>query len=233
MRLVTIVREPIAAYLSWYNHRLTQPELFWASSISCPAVVQPLARGLAPSFEFLALCELGTWERACGHAGGAAVNMTCLESQSALHGSRADGVMNRMDAAHLERWTRVWPRRQLLVLQFEHLVLSFPDALRRLRNFYGLPQTTAHVASLPRVNARKSTCKLSSIPCGVRRTLQTMYAPWNDALNLQLAHDRATGAAHWAEAAVAIGNSTVACHDTGLGPSLQQVNLSRCQAYME
>lgn len=222
IRLLAVVREPIAAYLSWYNHRLSEPKLWSKVSSSCDYAHQ----GLAPSFPFFTRCELDSWKREC--PAWRAVNIQ--ESTSCDYRRANNGLGMGMYAAQVSQWVHAWPRQQLLVVGFEFLSRNFSQTIRTVLSFTSLhiDKLQLDAARLPHVNSQSTACKLRTIGCDSLNALQRLFRPWNAAFNDAIARDIEDGTAPPEQMAVRLGDSTISCTNiTNIG-SDRWVNLSRC-----
>ena len=231
IRLLAVVREPVAAYLSWYNHRLSEPR-HWSSIPSSCAYAR---QGLAPSFPFFAKCELKSWQQNCPAWRAGTQASTSCDYQRA-----ANGLGKGMYAAQISQWGKTWPRQQLLVVGFESLSRNFSQTIQTVLSFTGLhaDKLQLDAARLPHVNSQPTACKLRTIGCDSLNALQLVFRPWNAAFNGAIARDIEDGTAPPEQMAVQLGDSTLSCTGTAnIGPvSLYSmgeleprwVNLSRC-----
>ena len=231
IRLLAVVREPVAAYLSWYNHRLSEPR-HWSSIPSSCAYAR---QGLAPSFPFFAKCGLKAWQQECP-----AWSAGTQASTSCDYRAQSNGLGKGMYAAQISQWGKTWPRQQLLVVGFESLSRNFSQTIQTVLSFTGLhaDKLQLDAARLPHVNSQPTACKLRTIGCDSLNALQLVFRPWNAAFNGAIARDIEDGTAPPEQMAVQLGDSTLSCTDTAnIGPvSLYSmgeleprwVNLSRC-----
>ena len=83
------------------------------------------------------------------------------------------------------------PRSQLLVLSFERLVTEPKDSLKRVTQFYGLPEMADN--TLPHTNTQDGDHKVDVISCESRSVLQRLYGDWNQMLERGLRVDRNKG----------------------------------------
>lgn len=226
LRLVSLLRSPIARHLSWYNHMLVEPGQFsWLEPRSCRDKWSPVVRsGMAPSFAEKTQCELDDWQSSCPNGG---VNLTCYSAR-ARRDATASGVMIGMYLAQLHQWRGSgWRRDQMLVLQMERLLTDPADSLSRLSRFLGFSPPLRANVTLPWWNELPSACKQRAIECRTRDTLQLVYQPWNDALAKSLARDQLEGAAPESEPAfITWGDEAVNCTDA----RKPQVKLAECRA---
>ena len=203
LRLIALLREPVARHLSWYNHRLTTPRLskwsFWTSrQASCQPWFGALPGGHAPPHLALVRCEYEHWQsKGCQRSIGNATAECWIRSQQAS--SSPSWIEGGIYLPQLLLWQRRFPRGQLLVLQFEQTIR---EGVARALDFAGLgaPERVGEAVGgpsimLPHNNSKPSQCKQSQVHCSVVRMLVPLYKPWNSLLLQQLHRDTATGKA--------------------------------------
>ena len=94
----------------------------------------------------------------------------------------------------IRAWTRQpLLRSQLLVIDFDRLVLQPDDVLPRVTSFMGLP--TLRKNELPHENEQQYARKVDVISCDTARTLYSVYSEWNERLVRGLREDRELGIA--------------------------------------
>ena len=234
LRLIAVLREPIARDLSYFNHVVGE-----GNSTSAQLNLAPLCD--ASSYAANVRCELEKWEACVRDAGTA--NRTLMEQYAACPGwdrviMRSKMVTGRhlvgqgghflqlargAYAAQLTRWTQSgFARSQLLVLSFEALTLNYYRTLRQILAFarvgggQGLDDAALAAAGVPlesldALNSHAGPRKVRTIPCATQRELERFFGPWNGWLYKRLADERARGAAPPQEEAFAPFAERVRC----------------------
>jgi len=173
-RLVVILRDPISRQFSWYNHeiKLCVPPL--------RKYMNSRKRITLVGGEIAAACAK---DKHCKHLCPAAEGKTMTIKQEL-------GVLNSFDdyvaasgrhdvnlyARSLERWLQVFPRRQLLVLNFEQLVRANSTLLDAVAQHYQIKPFPPGVM-LPRDNAASFDPTLQTqLQCSSVARLEQQYA---------------------------------------------------------
>ena len=132
VRLVTILREPLARDLSYYNHRvdenLRRPEWTraWYDGLVpvqkfCLAPTVHRGRPRLPRYEDEAQCEADRW-KACLASAGVGRPLHEQYEHCVTGGEYRGSIARGLYAMHLARWKRYFAREQILVLQCQELV---------------------------------------------------------------------------------------------------------------
>lgn len=200
LRFIALLREPIARHLSWFNHRLAEPIertgnwswSFWEQAArACPSQFGPLPVGFAPPHNTFVQCEHDLWRKHGGCQSNSSHATDCWKR--AMQSSPWQSVLaGGIYAPQLALWSAAFPRRQLIVLQFEQLL---QEGAARALEFAGLSASSTRRTELPHVNTKPSRCHLSEVSCTVVRALKTIFDPWNDFLTARLRHDHSAGRA--------------------------------------
>ena len=89
-----------------------------------------------------------------------------------------------MYAAQLPRYTQLFPRRNILVLQFDDLMMRerTADYVGRILSFFGLP-ARPELSKLPEDNQWDYARKVKLPLCSTREKLLEVFSGWNEALS--------------------------------------------------
>ena len=213
LRLVAVLREPVSRHLSWYNHRLStsniklvakekrkENEAFWnVVKDRCGTSFWKPREGMAPSHAMLAACDLHRWRvGGCGGASGggnssSAVDTACWLTQTQTW-INFTWFVEGLYAPQIDYWSTIWPRKQLLVLDFDTL-LNRKDAISRVLTFAGVNSGRGHTPTIPHSNEKPSACKAALVECATLHAMAPLIAPWNEALYTRLHADTLSGRA--------------------------------------
>lgn len=163
VRLIAVLREGASRSLSWYNHRLAGTNV--ASTFCGGAHGHVQAGRYVPSFANDSACEL---RKPVG------------SSVTLRQGRYPDA---------LARWRAVWPRKQLLVINFEQLAAQGEQHMQFVIGpFVGVGQA---MVSMPHANEQASALKVHAMCCETFCKLATRFGPANEQLYRMLDHDAA------------------------------------------
>jgi hypothetical protein len=181
VKFVAILREPISRALSWYNHVRSCSFTAGCDLESLGAqcyrqVMKDIKPGTKPTFDATVRCAVNRPE--LGNFG------------------REDEAMLEYGyyAKSLETWTKIWQRKNMLILSYDKLDDNADATLELVIKHYGLPKRKI-VAPIEHLNTQSSPNKIEVIQCSTLATLHSHYFPHNDALYRQLAQDRNSGKA--------------------------------------
>jgi hypothetical protein len=175
-RFAVILRDPTVRSFSWYNHMMNH----------CVAHLRSVAADLAKRNVTI---PAEGWDTAkfCGerHCKG----LQCIEKAKFL---RKDNVVASLatfaeyvNSTHfplqvgfyaqwLKHWLQYFERRQLLILNFEHLLNDTPAIVHSITRFFGLNLPLQPNITLPHDNGALMHTVLD---CATREKLHAVYAP--------------------------------------------------------
>lgn len=215
-RLLIILREPIARDMSFYN--MLRGE--WVTQGSKGDVVEGQGsikkhlcgtkadQGIFPSYAESVGCFLEHWHKTC--LAGKDYN---IDDESAgveteqMRGYREcslgstwtdDNNYNRMTdgmyAAQLPRYSRVFPRSHIMVLQFDTMLSNQDDSIQRILGFYGFPaKSLTTLKVFPTENHQDFIGKVEAPACETQLKLRGIFNFWNKLLYKHLDYERKNG----------------------------------------
>ena len=131
MRFVTMVREPIARDLSWFNH--LKREENWPF---CAPTPNGNGAGQSPTYAEDAQCNLDLLQSCLDFEPGADELVdkyfACKRHPRLLHW-KLNSISAGLYVAHLERWAQFVKHSQLLVLKMESFMVDTETCARALR----------------------------------------------------------------------------------------------------
>lgn len=227
VRMLLLLREPIARDLSYYNHMLANHLHKAKSHMSaglgedvCDNSYLSAAKtpGKAPAYSSHVSCEIKIWEKCLAAAGGShsAAYAKCQDLKKKNKGGETGKtyLTSGMYAAQVKRWTSYWRRNQILVLQMESLLKETKTYMAHVYGFMGFPAPPP--AKLPNKNEKKYSFTVHSIQCSTKERLKQVYAPWNAELYSMTSNDHAQGKVSPHEPAFPHFPDTVSCHGSSL-----------------
>ncbi|KAJ8602985.1 hypothetical protein CTAYLR_001498 [Chrysophaeum taylorii] len=179
VKLIAVLREPIARELSLYNHERANGYDWWVAPGICSA-------SGSETFEQFANCQLASYRT---------LNVSIAQyddAQRVLFREFLYGIWKGLYVPHLDAWRRSFSRRQLYVMSYD--TLSTPEEMAtNLAKFLGLYPLERKVW-LPARNTqkreRREYTKQYTITCAIRDDLQAVFEPWNDRLYRTLRVDQ-------------------------------------------
>ncbi|KAJ8606502.1 hypothetical protein CTAYLR_005897 [Chrysophaeum taylorii] len=180
VKLIAVLREPIARELSLYNHERALG-FDWDTD---PGVCS--ASG-SHAFEDFAACQLEAYGRL-------EANISQYDdAQRKLYLELSYGIWNGLYVAHIDAWRRSFSRRQLYLVSYD--AMSEPTKMATdVAKFLGLFPLKRQVW-LPVRNANNNTKKQRTITCDIRDDLHAVFQPWNARLYETLREDLEQGLA--------------------------------------
>ena len=132
VRLVTVLREPLARDLSYYNHRVDENlrrsewTRAWYDGLVpvqkfCLAPTVHRGHPRLPRYEDEAQCEADRWS-ACLESAGVGRTLREQYEHCVTGGEYRGSIARGLYAMHLDRWKRYFAREQILVRQCQELV---------------------------------------------------------------------------------------------------------------
>lgn len=174
IRMLAILREPIARDLSWYNHRLLDPGLPDAGNLSFCAQVSD---GYGPTYAEETLCGYEKLKHCLATPGAKASGLMGAYANCKEGDRNVEGLTVGMYAAHIQRWTKFFSRKHIMIFQYEQFVKHTQTHLRATSRFFGVPELRTD--SLPLLNTHEGSKKIHTIECETSRVLKEVFQPWN------------------------------------------------------
>ena len=211
-RFLAILREPLSRDLSWYNHRLTEPN--WEFCAPSP---HGTGVGHGPTYAAEAKCGIARFETCLdagrGNAAGRAaaakapsegranatsssagkrnarlrnLYLKCMES-----GLKPGAIASGIYGMHYHRWTHFIPRSQMMFLEFDSMMADVETHISAAVSFFGLPSAAARnvtkAKKLRMTNDHRTSYKLNKVECSTASELTRTFRPWNEMLYALLA----------------------------------------------
>jgi hypothetical protein len=164
-RFIAVLREPIDRLVSWYNHKKAKSPCDFCHFCS------------GASFKADAECIMRNYNRG---------SMDAWYANQNNHGAPPNDI-NRAMLYHaaLTRWRAAWPRSQLMVVNFGHLVSDSHNYLVRLRDFTGI----ARLGVLPFPHGNNKGSLVKKVDCPTWTRLHALHASANAQLYSMLDQD--------------------------------------------
>jgi hypothetical protein len=193
VRIIATVREPIGQHLSWYNHRVdanAQRTTTCAWGFGGPGKAGGAGEHFCLSYSQLIDREFRLLPR-CAVAHRDPADLACMDRHQSANGY-AEGLAVPIYVTQLRRYKQAWPRKQILIVQFEQLVAEQDDGLSRIGRFIGMQFAERR---FPHSNEHSGPCKLhqSDVPCETLHRMQDLFRPYNAALFADLADEHEQG----------------------------------------
>lgn len=160
LKIVVILREPIARDLSIYNHKASlfreqaSRNIFWKNA------VDKKSGDLMPFEEYVRKAFYNMQ-----HPNG-----PCSDSNNSF--------CYGLYAMFLKRWMKLFKHRQLLVLSYSELIENEAKLMWRLRTFIGLDDSVG-ATEIERVNSKHDVKKISLPPCRLQNKMAHGYEAAN------------------------------------------------------
>lgn len=191
IRIVMILREPISRDLSWYNHQLAEPKLVQGSLPEYPAYVK---------------AEMEKWEACKTEKDGNRI-LAANECHD-TDGNPKSSLQWGMYSVQIDRALRNWPRKQMFIMNMDHMLDNTHMYMKGMFKFMGLSEGAAF-SSIPSDNTHDSPNKVESMPCSIKKDLQTIYKPFNQDLYRLLGREGSSSG----ELAFQQFSNDAKCHD--------------------
>jgi len=191
MRFVSMVREPIARDLSWFNHLKREDN--WPF---CAATPDGNGPGQSPSYAAEAACNLDLLNKCLDFESGVEGLVekfaACKRHPRLLH-FKLNSLAAGLYVAHVERWAQFVKHSQLIVLNLESFMKNKAEHWTALFNFMGLPGKLGPEATTEN-DAQNEAClsvrgntpeveyPVGDISCDARNELAAFFKPWNELL---------------------------------------------------
>lgn len=206
-RFLAIFREPISRDISFYNMIRGS----WVDQGSPATDYQPghglisanlcgtqIEQGIFPTYTEAVECELVKWKRCVHNAGGEweAYRQCSLDTQFKKTFTGHTRLTDGMYVAQITRYSKVFPRQHILVLNFADMVApdKSADFIARTLKFFGLP-AMPELTSYPEENVHDYDGKVHLPDCETRDAMMQIFGDWNSQLYEQLSSDKSSGAA--------------------------------------
>ena len=172
LRMILILRDPVARELSLYNHkaalareRKADQVQFWSDVVKDDGTVN------GTIIEFSEFAEATTFSRINQRTG------LCFKwSQHRMQGCYG------LYAHHLKNWMFEFQPNQILVLSYDELISNKKTLMGRVRSFLRLDPTVNGTEDIPLSNQRKGEHKVSIMPCSVQARLYSLFNQSNEQL---------------------------------------------------
>lgn len=221
VKMIAILREPIARDLSMYN----MAKADWAnhnhsdmtrvghiSTQFCGGHVFRKRKGNAtaevvefPSYAQSVACRVRDWQNRCMRAAKgdrADAALRCSYQSGKALANKEQITFNRltigMYAPQVSRYAAIFTRARLMVLNFDSLVFKGEQGehIQRVAKFLSLPTSKNLGKQLPTDTSEIFPGKLAKADCKSRDTLWQLYSPFNAELVEQLAATKDEASEH-------------------------------------
>jgi hypothetical protein len=168
LKVILILREPVARELSWYNHKKdmyfkdqkhTDPRAFWLN------VVKDERNRTVYSFDEY-------------------VDEFLLQKQPSILKAKdfsCRGTMCKsVYSIQLQQWFEWMPRDRMLILSYQELMTDPMISMKRIEDFLGLPNK--HHTEFDKTNTHSHPNKTALPSCQTRNKLAAIFQPWNEEL---------------------------------------------------
>lgn len=204
IKMLIMLREPIARDLSYYNHMLSnhmtgfQKMSAGSAESMCSESFLSYAEepDTAPTYTEYVECELAIWNQCVEDAKktpDATSYETCQNLKREQKGGETDltFLTSGMYSEQIERWKASWPRHQMLVVQMEDLLQNTQERFSTIYKFFDFPAPPVSV--LPNNNVQDYDFTVTEIDCPTKNKLKEIYEPYNRRLYRMLKEDQAKG----------------------------------------
>lgn len=195
VKMVAVLREPIARDLSVYNMMKAS---WWEHKDSDHTTLGSISQILCgkfshwifPTYKEAVDCKVDQWYENCDPDRHLGVNNATTDGlRDAYHkcgyystkSNSANRLTNGMYFAQLSNYLDHFHRSHVMLLNFDSLVADQPAYINHIVKFYGLP-THANPGLLPTANSEMFPGKVKKITCDSRDALYAIYQPFNNAL---------------------------------------------------
>lgn len=244
LRMLILVREPIARDLSWYNHKLSENEERKRAGSSgrfgfCAERLSGSSSSPALTYSAEASCQKSKLNT-CMSRGAMLQRIHLHESfnfEEKMQMLQEYWVCTNPDATddgggpsltwgfyapQIATWrsAKGLMRSQMLIIDYEDLFEKSATTLNVITSFYGLPRLRN--TRLPKANTKASSAKLETISCSTKQLLTEIYRPWNRMLFNDLWQDHEQGNHPQGEPRFqGFGDSRVKCSDATMSPTAE------------
>ena len=164
LKIIIVVREPVARELSLYNHL----------AVECRGTISDSCFARRIIFKHN---SNGTYLRSFHEYADYLFSDNAIAQIPALKQSRPTG----MYGDHFEQWLHYFDRKQILILSYDELKQDEPSFLQRVVSFLNLDVGTKIIKSGTKPkNTKMSSSKIDLPPCDVQDQLSKMFLSSND-----------------------------------------------------
>ncbi|KAJ8598117.1 hypothetical protein CTAYLR_009505 [Chrysophaeum taylorii] len=174
VKLIAVLREPIARELSLFNHERWSGFDWSGGSSTCSA-------SKLPSFEAYAGCQVAIY-------GTLNATQNDDDTQRKIYQNLGFGLWKGMYIIHLATWRRSFDRNRVFVMSYDNLKPEDKMAtdIAKFLDLYPFNRSVW----FPVRNDHTFAAKQRTITCAIRDDLQAIFQPWNDLLYKKLQEDQ-------------------------------------------